>query len=134
ALIFAIHPLRLESVVWISERKDVLHVFFGLLAMLCYRQYQVQRSLFYYYAMLCAFILGLLSKPMLVTLPLLLIVLDYWPLSENESRTASKVDRVRLLGRRILSKIPLLILSGLVSVLCLWAQRTGGGLRSMEEV
>jgi hypothetical protein len=84
AALFALHPLRVESVAWISERKDVLSGFFGLLALLCYAKYAVSRrapkaSAPYRLALLL-FTCSLLSKPMLVTLPLVMLLLDYWPL------------------------------------------------------
>jgi tetratricopeptide (TPR) repeat protein len=80
AALFAVHPLRAESVAWISERKDVLSIFFGLLALLAYAGYARQRSVRLYLVVLVAFTLSLLAKPTLVTLPCLLLVLDWWPL------------------------------------------------------
>ncbi len=107
AAVFAVHPLRAESVAWVSERKDVLSAFFFLLTLLCYAkavtsgEWRVTRerragdkaeaiaspvtrhpSLFYWLAVLC-FALGLMSKPMLVTLPFVLLLLDYWPLNRS---------------------------------------------------
>jgi tetratricopeptide (TPR) repeat protein len=80
AALFAVHPLRAESVAWISERKDVLSILFGLLALLAYAGYVRRRSVSLYLAVLVAFTLSLLAKPTLVTLPCLLLVLDWWPL------------------------------------------------------
>src|SRR6185312_13737428 len=84
AALFAWHPLHVESVAWVSERKDVLSSFFALLTLICWREFKVQGSKFkvWYCAALFCFALGLLSKPMLVTLPFLLLLLDYWPLNE----------------------------------------------------
>ena len=80
ALLFAVHPLRVESVAWIAERKDVLSAFFGLLAMWAYAAYVRHPSPRRYLPVALALALSLLSKPMLVTLPCLLLVLDWWPL------------------------------------------------------
>jgi protein O-mannosyl-transferase len=80
ALLFAVHPQRVESVVWVSERKDVLSGFFGLLALLAYARYARKPSVGGYLATAIAFVLSLMAKPMLVTLPCLLLVLDWWPL------------------------------------------------------
>jgi tetratricopeptide (TPR) repeat protein len=80
ALLFAVHPLRVESVVWISERKDVLSVFFGLLALVAYARYVRLPTRFSYLLVFLAFACSLTSKPMLVTLPFVLLLLDWWPL------------------------------------------------------
>jgi protein O-mannosyl-transferase len=80
AALFAWHPLRVESVAWIAERKDVLSGFFGLLALWAYVIYAQQRSAKWYWISLGAFAFGLLCKPMLVTLPLVMLLLDVWPL------------------------------------------------------
>ncbi len=81
AAIFAIHPLRVESVAWISERKDVLSGFFFMLTLGAYLRYvQPAGSAGRYLAVMLLFALGLMSKPMLVTLPFVLLLLDYWPL------------------------------------------------------
>ena len=83
AFLFAIHPLHVESVAWIAERKDMLSTFFGLLALLAYASYagpQYSKSKVFYTLTLLFFTLGLLSKPMLVTWPFVLLLLDFWPL------------------------------------------------------
>jgi len=80
AALFAVHPLHVESVAWISERKDVLYTFFGLLALLAYCRFARTGGWKWYGWALAAFFLSLASKPMLVTLPFLLLLLDYWPL------------------------------------------------------
>src|SRR5439155_22851833 len=80
AALFAVHPLHVESVAWISERKDVLSAFFWLLALGAYTRYAQKPALGRYVPVVIAFALGLMSKPMLVTLPLTLLILDYWPL------------------------------------------------------
>ena len=80
AALFALHPLHVESVAWVAERKDVLSTFFLLLTIWCYIRYAEHPNYARYLAMLLFFILGLLSKPMVVTLPFILLLLDYWPL------------------------------------------------------
>lgn len=125
AALFALHPLHVESVAWIAERKDVLSTFFWLLTMLAYLRYVTAPSLGRYAWVALAFALGLMSKPMLVTLPLVLVLLDYWPLQRAELSFVQ-------LGRRVLEKTPLLLLSAGVSALTYWAQTTGGSVISLE--
>jgi len=117
AAIFAIHPLRVESVAWIAERKDVLSgVFFmlTLLAYVCYtRLPSARRYLIVVFMLAC----GLMSKPMLVTLPFVLLLLDYWPL-----------DRIRgQFWMRVLEKLPLVALSAISSIATLVAQKGAVG-------
>jgi len=80
AALFAVHPLHVESVAWIADRKDLLCAMFGFLAILAYCGYVKSRKPLYYLLLMVAFILGLMSKPMLVTLPFLLLLIDFWPL------------------------------------------------------
>jgi len=80
AILFAIHPLHVESVAWIAERKDVLSTFLGLLSLICYVHYSRYMSRCAYFLSILFLALGLASKPMLVTLPFLFLLLDYWPL------------------------------------------------------
>lgn len=111
AAVFAIHPLRVESVAWISERKDVLSGLFFMLAIISYAHYAKRPSLGRYLTMSILLACGLMSKPMLVTTPLVLLLLDYWPLARSTSF-------VRLL----IEKIPLFLLSlGSIGA-TLWAQ------------
>jgi tetratricopeptide (TPR) repeat protein len=120
ALLFAVHPLRAESVAWIAERKDVLSVFFGLLALWAYADYVKRPSPWRYLAVFAAFAASLMSKPMLVTLPFLLLVLDWWPLG-----------RVRTLAdwrRPAVEKLPLLALTVALSVLTYRAQAEQGAV------
>ncbi len=115
AAIFALHPLRVESVAWVSERKDVLSGLFFMLTLWAYVRY-VRRpfSLGRYLAVAAFFALGLMAKPMLVTLPAVLLLLDYWPL-ERAGKSASW-------PRLVLEKLPLLALSAASSVVTLAAQ------------
>src|SRR5205814_3164810 len=80
AVLFAIHPLHVESVAWISERKDVLSAVFFMLPLGAYIRYVHTLSLAAYLVVLLTFVLGLMSKPMLVTFPFVILLLDYWPL------------------------------------------------------
>src|SRR5207244_6465723 len=80
AALFAWHPLHVESVAWVAERKDVLSTLFGLLAIWAYVEYADSAKRNYWCAALFCFALGLLAKPMLVTLPFIFLLLDYWPL------------------------------------------------------
>ncbi|HOS03777.1 MAG TPA: tetratricopeptide repeat protein [Candidatus Hydrogenedentes bacterium] len=118
AALFAAHPLHVESVAWAAERKDVLSAFFWLLTMAAYATY-VSRPSRGRYAFVCGFFaLGLMSKPMVVTLPFVLLLLDYWPL-----RRWSEDDPARDLPRLVAEKIPLLLLSALSCGITLLAQR-----------
>jgi Flp pilus assembly protein TadD len=115
AILFAVHPLNVESVAWVSERKNVLSTFFWMLTLLAYTHYSLQPRFWRYVALCIAFALGLLAKPMLVTLPFVLILLDYWPLrrwslsvlNRGEGRRKSNTQYI------ILEKVPLLLLSTL---------------------
>ena len=116
AALFAIHPLHVESVVWISERKDVLSAVFFLLTLGAYVRYVRSPSIGRYLTMSILFALGLMSKSMLVTVPLVLLLLDYWPLKSFAVRSSTK--------RLILEKIPLLALSAAGGFVTLWMQQS----------
>ena len=103
AAIFAVHPLHVESVAWISERKDVLSALFFMLTLGAYVRYARSSSVRNYLLVVLLFALGLLSKPMLVTMPFVLLLIDYWPLNRFADRSA--------IGRLIAEKIPLLLMS-----------------------
>ncbi len=101
--VFAIHPLRVESVAWIAERKDVLSGIFFFLTLLAYARYLRARSAGRYVTMSILFACGLMSKPMVVTLPVILILLDYWPFQ--------RINDLKSLWRRTVEKLPLFGLS-----------------------
>lgn len=123
AALFAIHPQHVESVAWISERKDVLSGFFFMLALASYVRYARQPSRRRYLILLLASAGGLLAKPMLVTLPFVLLLLDYWPLHRFESvRDASQMRRL------FLEKVPILIFAVTISVITYVIQVTHGSL------
>jgi len=120
AALFAWHPLHVESVAWVAERKDVLSAFFWLLTMLAYARYAQESKVqspkskvFYGLALLC-FALGLMAKPMVVTLPFVLLLLDFWPLR--------RVSDFKGLSRLLLEKVPLFILAAITCALTIWAQ------------
>ena len=150
AALFALHPLHVESVAWVAERKDVLSTFFGLLALLCYAGYarhmtgdtyrvtQTESipsrvtchvSRFYWLALLF-FALGLMSKPMLVTLPFVMLLLDWWPLGRM-SRVEGREPRVR---RLVVEKIPFFLLSAASCVITYIAQQKGGAVVSLMRI
>ncbi len=118
--LFLVHPLHVESVVWIAERKDVLCAFFFLLACLAHLRYAAVGTRGWYAAIQCAGAAALLSKPMAVTLPLVLLLLDVWPLARN--REGAGCGR-RLCLRLVIEKLPLMFLSAGVCALTIMAQR-----------
>jgi Flp pilus assembly protein TadD len=120
AILFAIHPLHVESVAWVAERKDVLSTFFGLLALGAYARYAERPSLRAYALVALGFAASLLAKPMWVTFPLLLLLLDFWPLRRIEGR--------RPLGWLLLEKVPLLAFALASSVVTMVAQNHGGAM------
>ncbi len=113
AAVFAIHPLRVESVAWVAERKDVLAGFFFMLTLGAYVRYvRKPNSPARYLMVAAAFVLALLSKPTVVTLPFVLLLLDYWPLQRFEEPELAKNRKYfRIPGRLILEKMPLLALA-----------------------
>jgi tetratricopeptide (TPR) repeat protein len=133
AALFGLHPLHVESVAWISERKDVLSTFFLFLTLGAYGRRSEflrmgdRRAGRYYLLALVLFAAGLLCKPMLVTLPCLLLLLDYWPLGRWPPASAG--GRVRL----VLEKLPFFALSAVSSAVTLRVQRLGGAVATLEE-
>jgi protein O-mannosyl-transferase len=132
AALFALHPLHVESVAWISERKDVLSAFFWLLTLWCYIRYVRRPGLNRYALVLLFFIFGLLSKPMLVTLPFTLFLLDYWPLNRFHYQPLAGNQTKTQIIRLLLEKIPLLTLVPISCLLTFYAQRHGGVVKSID--
>jgi hypothetical protein len=130
AALFAVHPLRVESVAWVSERKDVLSLLFGVLTVAAYRRYAAAPGRGRYLAVAGLFVLGLASKPMLVTLPFVLLLLDYWPLGRLLPAGPTAPDRIpiRALSRLAVEKVPLLCLSLASCMVTYAAQASGGAL------
>src|SRR3984893_3334103 len=119
AAVFAIHPLRAESVAWIAERKDLLSGVFFMLTLGAYVRYARAPSFGRYLAMSILFVCGLMSKPMLVTTPLILLLLDYWPLQ--------RLADFRSFRRLLIEKIPLFVLSAASCVATILAQKQATG-------
>jgi len=140
AALFAVHPLHVESVAWIAERKDLLSTFFGLLAIRAYASYAAMPSWKRFGWVICFFGLSLLSKPMLVTLPCLLLLLDVWPLKRfsfwgyqpNEQSRPSKSSKDPTIASLLLEKLPLLLMSAATSVLTFKAQHILGTVATTE--
>jgi len=133
--LFAVHPLNVECVAWVAERKSLLSMLFLLLALAAYGWYATwyasTRSFWRYAVVAALFALGLAAKPMIVTLPLLLLVWDYWPLQRFPSDRHASSARPAIL-RLIVEKIPLLALSAASAWITLYAQRVGGALGNTE--
>ncbi len=139
AAAFAIHPMHVESVAWITERKDVLSTFFLLLTLAAYAGYVKRPSAFRYVAALAAFAMGLMAKPMLVTLPFLLLLLDYWPMNRLMPQTTHKRRKSALstnnpptLYRIILEKIPFFVFSVISSVITFLIQQNAGAVGNIN--
>jgi len=129
AALFAVHPLNVECVAWVAERKSVLSMFFLLLALAAYGWYASERKTTRYLLVVVLFAFGLAAKPMVVTLPILFLLWDYWPLR----RMASEGDKVRssFVGL-VVEKVPLLAMSAASSWITLVAQGSGGALGTAD--
>src|ERR1700722_7931790 len=130
AALFAWHPLHVESVAWISERKDVLSTLFWLLTIGAYSRYAREhkssgaKSRIYYLLALVFFVMGLMSKAMLVTLPVVLLIMDFWPLKRIREHGAESQAGTVSLTRALVEKVPFLMLSAAASVVAIWAQKS----------
>jgi tetratricopeptide (TPR) repeat protein len=156
AALFALHPLNVESVVWIAERKNVLSTAFFLLAICAYGWYTTKPSLKRYLILTVLFALGLAAKPMVITLPFVLLLLDFWPLAriqgwgpwpsslpkapknrkgQSQGLTGSRLPELQApLVALVLEKLPLLALCTVSAALTVIAQRTGGAVRSLAKI
>jgi Tfp pilus assembly protein PilF len=128
AALFALHPLHVESVAWASERKDTLSTFFGLLSLIAYVRYAEARSISRYAWVAITLGLGLLAKPMLVTWPFLMLLLDYWPLRRLQGLDAS--HQLSSLRKLVVEKLPLFALVAVSMIITLLAQSHGGAVRT----
>ncbi|MFZ4855036.1 MAG: glycosyltransferase family 39 protein [Desulfuromonadaceae bacterium] len=128
AFLFALHPLHVQSVAWAAERKDVLSAFFWLLTLYAYLGYHEKRSLVRYVIVVMLFCLGLLSKPMLVTLPVVLLLLDWWPLGRYAGATDGSAIPARTVIRLLVEKIPFFLLSAGTALITILAQHNSGGI------
>lgn len=128
AALFALHPLHVESVAWITERKDVLSMLFGLLSLLAYARYVKNRRRAGYVAALLLFVASLLSKQTLVTFPFVLLLLDFWPFGRWSIDSAARSPKSLL--PLVLEKVPFLAVSAAFSAIAVVAQRSGHGMRT----
>jgi len=148
AALFALHPLHVESVAWASERKDTLSTFFGMLSLIAYVRYAGAPSIRRYAWTAITLALGLLAKPMLVTWPFVMLLLDYWPLHRFPVATAlgrragakaanhvgaPRHSEAATVGRLVIEKIPLLALVAASAVITFLAQSHGGAVRTFTE-
>ena len=144
AAVFALHPLHVESVAWVSERKDVLSTFFWMLTMIFYVWYAAIPSARRLLIVLLSFCLGLMAKPMMITLPFVLLLLDYWPLGRYRFRKIKNKDSKCSLyhrdsaktfstSRLIAEKIPFFIFVLISAVSTFYAQQSGGTVMSLDE-
>ena len=125
--VFAVHPVHVESVAWAAERKDVLSGLFWILTMLAYARYAERPNFRRYSLVLLAFAMGLMSKPMVVTQPFVLLLLYWWPLERARNQKAST-------EWLIIEKIPLIAMSAVTSVITLIAQRGEGTVATLETI
>lgn len=139
--IFAMHPLRVESVAWISERKDLLSTFFGLLTLMAYARYAGEskvsssKSKVWYGVALGLFVCGLMSKPMLVTWPFVMLLLDCWPLNRiNQRPKVFSLESWRTNQNLIIEKIPFFALAAASCFITITAQKQGGAVASFEHL
>jgi tetratricopeptide (TPR) repeat protein len=145
AAVFGLHPLHVESVAWVAERKDVLSTFFWLLTMLAYISYIKKSDTKRLMLTLLLFATGLLAKPMLVTLPFVLLLLDYWPLERmqigaaNKSKNTGNDDNINSAGGKnvlalVREKVPFFILAIISSIVTLIVQNRGGAVQTVDEL
>jgi cytochrome c-type biogenesis protein CcmH/NrfG len=139
AAIFAVHPLRVESVAWIVERKDVLTAFFAMLAMLAYLRFAGTLKWIWYAAVLVLFAAALLAKQTLATFPFLLLLLDYWPLGRwvrgpAPYNLARETAPRRTLPQLIVEKLPLLVMVAAIAFVTVKAQKTTESVASLSVI
>jgi tetratricopeptide (TPR) repeat protein len=144
AAVFGVHPLRVESVAWAAERKDVLYVFLWMLTLLAYFYYTRHDNLLRYMAVVVCLCLGLMAKPMMVTLPIVCLLLDVWPLSrirsgllttgypEQAGQTQDSLCRPVSLSQSIIEKIPLFMLILISCVITCRVQREWGAMDAIQ--
>jgi tetratricopeptide (TPR) repeat protein len=143
AAIFGLHPLHIESVAWVAERKDVLSTFFWMLTMWAYAYYAERPGVGRYLLTLVLFVLGIMAKPMLVTLPFVLLLLDYWPLERirlsrregnGELQNTNKQNTVgqKTILHLVVEKVPFFVISAISCVVTVFVQRIGGAVPTME--
>jgi protein O-mannosyl-transferase len=137
AIIFAVHPLHVESVAWVTERKDVLSMFFLLLCVRFYVGYTETSRLKGYFISIMFFILGLMAKPMLVTLPFILLLLDHWPLGRFSAKKNQRNEATCFFQSRlsiIIEKIPYIAISIAICALTVISSKKSSGLIAADEI
>ena len=137
AALFAVHPINVESVAWISERKNLLSMTFFLLALAAYRWYAREPRVARYSVVALLFAFGLMSKPQVITLPFVLLLWDYWPLrrmfpseAAGSDTSADTAFPKRSLSQLVLEKVPLLVLAAISAVITLKSQQAIGSINS----
>jgi hypothetical protein len=125
-LLFGLHPLHVESVAWVSERKDLLCAMFYLLSIMAYMAYRTHKIYRTYFLTLCFFILALMSKPMAVSLPFVLLILDWYPFKRTTSLETFRTS--------FIEKLPFIALSIGSSILTILAQKAGGAVVAIEAI
>jgi len=129
--LFALHPLHVESVAWVADRKDLLCTFFWFLTMLAYVAYTRNPKVMMYLLCVLLFVFGLMAKPMLITLPLILLLMDYWPLGRvRQGNGVIGASSKMSFSFLVLEKVPLALLSAASVVVTFLAQKKGGAISS----
>jgi len=135
--LFALHPMNVETVAWVAERKNLLSMLFLLLALAAYRWYARQPGAGRYLLVAFLFVLGLMAKPQVITLPFLLLLWDYWPLQRMTLRTQADAKQApalypaRSVVRLVVEKLPLLAISAISAVITVKAQQAGSAVQSL---
>lgn len=133
AALFALHPLHVESVAWVVERKDVLSALFWFLTLLLYAGYATKQKPALYLLTFLSFVLGLMSKPMLITLPIILLLLDIWPLGRYQYDKSLPIhERLSVILPFVKEKIPFFICSLASGIITIYGQGKGGAIASLE--
>ncbi len=126
AAVFAVHPLNVESVAWAAERKNILSTLFWFLTIAAYIKYAGLRTIGWYAVTLVLFVLGLMAKPMVVTLPFVLLLLDYWPLE--------RLKDWKIIGTLAIKKLPFIVLSVISGIITIIGQRIGETVVAIDAV
>jgi tetratricopeptide (TPR) repeat protein len=137
AALFAFHPVNVESVAWIAERKNLLSMLFFLLALWSYAWYARKPAAGRYATVVIFFVLGIMAKPQIITFPFVLLLWDYWPLGRmggSKENLPKPAYRRKPLTQLVLEKVPLLLISVASGIITMKAQQAGGAVRSMVEV
>jgi len=135
AALFSIHPLHVESVAWVAERKDVLSMFFMLITLHFYSEYVMKQNNMHYFLSLFFFILGLMAKPMLVTLPIVMLLLDLWPLDRYRHTGTQRVHQISsTVIALIKEKIPFVLFALLSCFITIYSQHQGGSVATLANI